>query len=168
MLDMRWLTTVVLLGAFASAEAQESKTPQGPDFRPLEFLVGSCWIGTFPDGKVTDEHCFEWVYDKKFIRDRHVARGGAPYQGETIYGWDPATKRLSYTYWNSAGITIVGQVNATPEGVVFPSRYATANGDVEIEAVWTRVGNDAYRVVQRQRVDTGWKTIMTMQLSRKP
>jgi len=37
---------------------------QRPDaaFQPLDFLAGSCWRGTFPDGKATDAHCFDWVY----------------------------------------------------------------------------------------------------------
>ena len=65
-------------------------------------MVGDCWVGTFPDGKATDEHCFEWVYDRKFIRDRHVVRNGeAPYFGEALYGWDAKEKRLAFWYWNS-------------------------------------------------------------------
>src|SRR3954453_2757084 len=79
-----------------------------PDFRRLEFLVGSCWIGTFPDGKATDEHCFEWVYDRMFIRDKHVVRGGPPYEGESLYRWDPVAKRIAYWYWSSPGLVVTG------------------------------------------------------------
>ena len=164
---MRWSAGVMLAGALYGVPGLVAQQPQGADFGPLEFLVGSCWIGTFPDAKKTDEHCFEWVFDRKFIRDRHVVRGGAPYQGETIYGWDPTAKRLSFWYWNSDGLLTVGRVEYTPEGIVFPERYTTSKGEVELKAVWTRLGTDGYRVWQGQRTNSGWKTLWTMDLTRK-
>ena len=77
------------------------------DFSPLEFLVGNCWVGTFADGKTTDEHCFEWKYGRKFIRDHHVVRGADGsnvYEGETLYGWNPATKEISWRYVSVEGL----------------------------------------------------------------
>lgn len=162
---MPWLAALLLAGTLHGARlgAQEP----GADLRPLEFLVGSCWIGTFPDGEKTDEHCFEWMFDRKFIRDRHVVRGGEPYQGESILGWDPNAKRLGFWYWNSDGLLTVGTIEYRPEGIVFPERYTGPDGEVELNAVWTRAGPDAYRVLQRQRTGNGWKTLWTMELRRK-
>ena len=66
----RWailsLFTVPAAGAAMSADP----------YQPLAFLVGHCWKGELPGGKQSDEHCFSWIYDKKFVRDVHVARGG--------------------------------------------------------------------------------------------
>ncbi len=45
----------------------------------------------------TDEYCFEWVFDRKFVRDKHVVRGGEPYEGESLYVWDLKTKRISFS-----------------------------------------------------------------------
>jgi hypothetical protein len=42
---------------------------------PLAFLAGSCWKGEFAEGGSFDRHCFEWAYDGKFLRDRHVVTG---------------------------------------------------------------------------------------------
>jgi hypothetical protein len=84
---MRLPTRLTALAAFSALSSIPISQPSAPDFRPFEFLVGDCWVGSFPDGKATDEHCFEWVYDRKFIRDRHVVRNGeAPYFGEALYG----------------------------------------------------------------------------------
>ena len=55
-------------GWSAAAQAPEASSP----LAPLAFLAGHCWKGPFPDGKRHDEHCFEWFYDGKFLRDRHV------------------------------------------------------------------------------------------------
>jgi hypothetical protein len=139
-----------------------------PDFRPLEFLVGSCWAGTFPDGKQTDEHCFEWVFDHKFIRDRHVVRNGkAPYAGETLYGWNVRQKQLAFWYWNSEGEVLTGTVEYHAENIVFPTRYETEKGTVELRATWTRTGPDSYRVEQSRRQGDEWTPLWAMELRRK-
>ena len=162
---MRVFSLVLLLVTTASSVGLAQQSPP-VDFSPLAFLVGSCWIGTFPDGKQTDEHCFEWVYDKKFIRDRHVVRGGQPYQGETLYGWDPREKQLSFWYFNSDGQVIRGEVENTQEGLVFPERITTPEGEVELKSVWTRQGENGYRVWQGQRTGETWKTLWTMEFKR--
>jgi hypothetical protein len=165
---MRLPTGLTALAMFSALSLFD--LPQGPtpDFRPLEFLVGDCWVGTFPDGKQTDEHCFEWVYDRKFIRDRHVVRNGkAPYAGETLYGWDAKQKRLAFWYWNSDGEVLVGTVEYRPDSIVFPTRLETEKGTVELRATWTRTGPDSYRVAQSQRAGEAWKPLWAMELKRK-
>src|SRR3569623_1224459 len=89
---------IALIVLVLAAPALRAQRP----LRPLEFLVGNCWRGTFPGSPQTDEHCFEWVFDRKFVRDRHVVRGGQPYGGETIYYWDVQQKRVAITNWNTA------------------------------------------------------------------
>jgi hypothetical protein len=159
---MRWSSAIAASVMLALSSASLHAQVAAPNFAPLEFLVGSCWIATFPDGKQTDEHCFEWVFDKKFIRDKHVVRGGSPYQGETVYGIDPNTKALSYWYWTSRGQVVIGLVEYHADSIVFPSRYQGANGEVELKAVWTRVGTDGYRASTSQRAGSEWKTLFTM------
>jgi len=125
-------------------------------------------VGAFPGGKATDEHCFEWVYDRKFIRDRHVVRNGeAPYAGETLYGWDPKAKRLAFWYWNSEGEVLLGTVEYHGDSIVFPTRHETDKGTVELRATWTRTGPDRYRVEQSQRAGAAWNSLWTMELTRK-
>jgi len=144
--------------------------PQPDSFKSLEFVVGSCWLGTFPDGKQTDEHCFEWVYDKKLIRDRHVVRGGGGvlYQGETIYNWNPTAKRLEYVYWNSDGMAMPGQVEPMTDGVRFLQQYPTDKGPIDMRVIWTRGGSDSYRVQTTMRSGDTWTTVNTMEMTRRP
>ena len=161
-------TLLTAAAAFSALALFPTQQAQPPDFRPLEFVVGSCWVGTFPDGKATDEHCFEWVYDRKFIRDRHVVRNGeAPYAGEALYGWDPKAKRLAFWYWNSQGEVLLGTVEYRPESIVFPTQYETDKGTIQLRATWTRTGPDSYRVDQSQRTSDAWKPLWTMELKRK-
>src|SRR6185295_6771422 len=116
---------LLLLWLVSSAQGP---APGAGAFKPIEFVVGSCWSGTFSDGKRTDEHCFEWVFDRKLVRDRHIVRGGDPYQGETIYYWDPIEKRLAFSYWNSDGDALPGYDDPSAEGVRFFQTYHTPNG----------------------------------------
>ena len=165
---MRTRICLVVLGVLSPLFLLQSQSAGTPDYRPMEFLVGHCWVGTFPDGKQTDEHCFEWVFDHKFIRDRHVVRNGpSPYAGETLYGWDPKEKRLAFWYWNSDGEILRGTVEYTAESIVFPTQYESKNGPVELRAVWTPLGQEGYRAEEAQRVGKSWKTIMKLNFKRK-
>jgi hypothetical protein len=182
--SMHWLAGALLLGMLHhstrpgpapatpappdSAAAADSATPPGA-LAPLAFVVGSCWKGTFPDGRKTDEHCYEWMFDQKFIRDRHVVEGNGepPYRGETIFAWDAAAKRTGYWYWSSEGFLLTGAVEFREDRIVFPGHLTGPQGEVELEAIWTRRGADAYHVVQRQRTAKGWSELWTMDLTRE-
>ncbi|MEP6619154.1 MAG: hypothetical protein ABJE47_07565 [bacterium] len=152
----------------ATVAAHSASAQQVAGFKPFEPLVGHCWVGTFPDGKQTDEHCFDWVFDHKFIRDRHVVRHGAgPYEGETIYSWDAKQKRVVYSYYNSEGQVITGVVNPAPGQLVFPSHYDTPKGTVQIRAVWSALNENDYTVAQSQKSGTKWKQLWTMTMKRQ-
>lgn len=159
----RLAVIALTLGYAGSAGAQaQAASP----LAPLEFLVGSCWAGDFPGGKPTDRHCFEWMYDRKFIRDRHVVSSAPKYEGESIYSADAKTGKISYTYWSSAGLVLTGSVEEAGNTLVFPSRYSTPQGDVEIKAVWTKTGPDGYRVANFQKSGSDWKELWTMEMRR--
>jgi hypothetical protein len=159
---------VLSLVAPQAVAAQQAPSPTLTTLNSLAFLAGSCWKGTFPDNTATDEHCFTWMYDKKFLRDRHIVRNGkAPYEGETIYFRDLAARQLAYTYWSSDGDVMRGTVEARGDSLIFPTRFDAPTGPVEIKAVWTRVGADRYRVWQAQKVGGEWKPLMTMELRRQ-
>jgi hypothetical protein len=165
---MNRLTYALLAAALVAAPAAGAQSAPSSNFRPLEFLIGHCWIGTFPDGKQTDEHCFEWMYDRKFVRDRHVVRG-APvlYEGETIYSYNPKTKQISFSYYNTAGEVTAGFLEETPEGTVFPQKHQTATGTMELKTMWTRPSADTYHVWVGQKTGETWKVLWTMDLKRK-
>jgi hypothetical protein len=159
---------LALLSVPPAERTAAAESAPGARYRALEFLVGSCWIGPFPDGKSTDEHCFEWIYDRKFVRDRHVVRGAkTPYEGETIFAWDAKSQRVVFWYLNNQGGLSTGTVEQSDEGLVFPERHTTEAGVREMKAVWTRTGPDSYRVSQAERVGGEWKTLWTMDLKRK-
>jgi len=161
------LAALLVAAALASplGAAQAAKT--GP-LQPLAFLAGSCWAGPAPGGKGTDTHCFEWVFDGRFLRDRHVVRdAGAPYEGETLYAWDPQAKRLVYTYWASDGGYSTGTVAPRAEGeLVFSDHYVSSDAVLDLQSVWRRSGEDGYGVEVSRRDGESWKPMWTSQMKR--
>lgn len=157
------LAAVLTLAARVDAQAPVSHSA---DFGALASLVGSCWRGTFPDGKQTDEHCFEWMLDRQFIRDRHVVRGGKLYAGETIDMWDAAAKQLAFWYWNTEGQLMTGRGTPTADGIDFLTRLPGPTGDTELKATWTPTGPDGFRIWNGQRANGGWKELWTMEMRR--
>ena len=130
-----------------------------PQLQPLAFLAGQCWSGPFPGGKATDEHCFEWVYGGRFLRDRHIVRGGEnPYRGETLYYWDPAGKAIAYIYFNSDGGVSRGNARADGDTLVFPSERHTLEGGAVREhgTTWKREGDDRYVAITNELRDGKW------------
>ena len=164
---MRSSLAIILLALSSQPVPAQSTTPE--HYQPLAFLVGSCWTGTFPNGKATDEKCFEWVFDRKFIRERHIVRGQPdPYAGETLFAWDPKAKRVVFTYWNSLGGVSTGSAEYGTEGIVFPERHVTDSGVREMKAVWKQLGPDRYSVWQGEKAGGQWKTLWTMEFRRLP
>ena len=144
----------------------------GTAYEPLAFLVGHCWKGTFPDGKKTDEHCFSWIYDGKFVRDEHVVRKGAGQPdgfGESIYMWDAPSGQLQYLYIESAGGFSRGTVSSQADALVFPAATYSENGRVQTyRSRWQRVGSDAYDVVTEFRDGDRWVPGFTIHMQKQP
>lgn len=123
--------------------------PESP-YQPLEFLAGHCWKGALADGKRTDEHCFSWIYERKFLRDEHTVRGAghADNLGESIYYWNSSTKQIEYLYIESQGGISRGAVTADKDALVFPATKYVENGQVQIyRSRWQRSGDHAYDVI---------------------
>ena len=142
----------------ATAVPALAAAPTAP-YQPLGFLVGHCWKGTFADGKVTDEHCFSWIYGGKFVRDEHVVhRDGAPDGfGESIYVWDAAAGRLEYLYIESAGGYSRGTVTTDGDALVFPAAGYRENGAEQVyRSRWQRAGADAYDVTTEFQARGQW------------
>ncbi len=136
-------------------------------FQSLGFLAGHCWKGTFPDGKQTDEHCYEWDYGGKFLRDRHIV-GNGPYGGETIYWWDAEARMLSYQYFNADGGVSRGTVEARDGALQFPEeRYSGENGVQVFRSQWRQDGSDAYLVLTEMQVKDTWKEAWRMRLAKQ-
>ena len=137
-----------------------SPRPQtgAPDLSPLQFLLGHCWSGQFPGNGPTDTHCFDWLFAKSSIRDHHVVSSTPKYEGETIYSWDAASNAIAFRYWSNAGLVLDGTVEQHGDTLVFPSHYVKDDGTrVDMRAVWTRVGTDAYRAESSALEGGEWK-----------
>ena len=159
----------VLTGMLCGAPTLRAQEPTAGNLSPLEFLAGHCWVGKFGDGKTTDEHCFEWKYGRHFIRDHHVVRGAdgtQVYEGETLYGWNPATKEIMWRYVSIEGLIMDGTVARQDDKLVFPARYPTPAGVTESKAVWT-VRPDGYTAVNSVRSEAGWKEQFRVEFRRK-
>ncbi|MEM8817782.1 MAG: hypothetical protein AAGE85_18360, partial [Pseudomonadota bacterium] len=117
------------------------------ELQPLQFLIGACWAGQFPDGARTDVHCYESVFEGMHLRDRHAVTGGATtYRGETVYSWSGDRQTIAYVYWNSYGGVSTG--TATPDSgkIAFPDEsYTGPNGaTITISSSWENITADGY------------------------
>lgn len=141
-------TVVVAGGAVAPSGAQTSRNtpPPASPLSPLAFLAGSCWKGTFAGRNVTDEHCFKWIYNGRFLRDHHIVVGDSvPYEGETTYAWDAGQKQIVYWYIALPGFYSHGTVAPSDSALVFRDSLQTSQAR-QLRTTWRRTDADAYTV----------------------
>ena len=154
--------------AASSASAADAPSP----YAPLAFLAGHCWQGALPgDKKDVDTHCFSWIYGDRFVRDVHVVHGEGhkDYSGESIYYWDSAAKKLQYLYFENAGGTSKGDVEAGDKELVFPAATFQEGGKTQTyRSRWTHSGSDAYDVVTEFKKGDGWTPGWTVHMQRLP
>lgn len=140
-----------------------------PHFQPLAYLVGHCWRAPFADGKQRDLQCFESLYDGKLVGNSHMVQGSDPlYEGQTIFSWDEANRRIRFHYFTSAGAVSEGHFVANADGTMtIPERHVGKDGAVtELENLYQRDGEHTYRVVTRQKTAGGWKEVMSLRYVR--
>ncbi len=160
------IASAILLSVAASAQA----APMA-DLKPMAFLAGHCWKGTFADGLQTDEHCFAWLYGGRALRDTHTVRapGKPDYVGETTYFPNTATKTVQYVYIENLGGISQGLVESADDGLAFPATDYVANGQAMTYRVrWTRIGDDAYEAWSEAKSPAGWATMFKLVLHREP
>jgi hypothetical protein len=152
--------TASAAAALLSLTALPAPAAAPSPYQPLAFLVGHCWKGTFPDGAVTDEHCFSWIYGGKFVRDEHIVhrgQGKPDGYGESIYLWDESSSKLEYLYIESAGGYSRGTVSEEPGALVFPPATYVESGESQTyRSRWQRSGSDAYDVVTEFQAGDRW------------
>jgi hypothetical protein len=162
---MRRLLAAIALPLFAATAAAD--TPEL--LKPMAFLAGHCWKGTFPDGKATDEHCFSWMYGGRVLRDTHtVRRTGQPDGvGESTYYVDSAGNHVDFLYIESSGGFSRGTVESLPEALLFPDTKYISDGEALIyRARWTRQDDRAYEAWSEAQTDKGWATMFKLVMTR--
>ena len=161
--------TVLALSSSASAATMPSDAPSIDALKPLAFLAGHCWKGTFADGKRTDEHCFAWMYGGRMLRDTHTVRtpGKADAVGESTYYLNSASNHVEFLYVESTGGFSRGTVESLPEALIFPDTQFIEDGQALVyRARWTPQGADAYEAWSEAQTADGWQTMFKLVMKR--
>jgi len=163
---MRRLLAALALTCLATTAA----AAEPPELlKPLSFLAGHCWKGTFPDGQATDEHCFAWMYGGRVLRDTHTVRkaGQPDALGESTYYVDSAGNHVEFLYLENSGGFSRGTVESLPEALLFPdTRYISDGEALVYRARWTRQDDRAYEAWSEAETDTGWATMFRLLMKR--
>jgi len=162
-------TLSLLLAAAAALAAPASAFAIEPHFKPLEYLVGHCWRARFKNGQ-QDVQCYRALYGGKLLQSTHVVEGSQPrYEGMSVFSWDAAHKRVRYHYFTSTGAVSEGYFDNRAEGIVIPERHVGDDGKVtELETSYERDGDDAYKVVTREKTAQGWVERWSLRYLREP
>lgn len=164
------VAVLVLPSSLVAAAGDPAPSAAAVEENPLAALAplaGSCFMGTFADGRTRDFICYEWVFGGKFLRSRHRVIGGAgPYSGETLISWDAASGRYAFDYYNSAGGIVRGWFTAVEGGFDFPSEKVQMQGaPAELRSTW-RWTERGYHAASEKLTDAGWSPFMAIDFVR--
>jgi hypothetical protein len=160
-------TLLFAAAAFAAASAAEPQRPADP-LQALASFAGHCYKGALAGGKDTDEHCFQWMYGGKALRDVHTVRGAShpDYLGETTYYWDSGARRIEYLYVENAGGIMRGTVEPAEGAIVFPAATYVADGQaLTLRVRWT-LGADGYEAWSEMQEKGAWTTMFKVRMAR--
>lgn len=160
----------IALGGIVTIAAMHKSTAQtatpSANLEPLAFLAGSCWKGTFAGRNVTDEHCFKWIYNGRFLRDHHMVVGDSvPYEGETTYAWDAAQKKIVYWYIALPGFYSHGTVARVDSVLLFDDSLRTTQAR-QLRIEWHRSGADSYTIRVEDVTDATPRELWSMEMKR--
>lgn len=130
-----------------------------PALEPLAFLAGHCWQGALPGTSDIDQHCFTWLYDGKYLRDRHQVRRGdkVVYEGESTYYWNSVAKQVEYFYVTAAGGHSQGKMALEGGALEFPETSLVTGGkEYGVRSRWTRAGDNGYDVLREYKSGDAW------------
>ena len=136
----------------AIALAQPESQP-GAHFQPQAFLAGSCWKGTFPDGKQSTSTASNGSTAggscATGTRSPAVPRLTAEKRSITS---DTPSKSVHYLYINMLGGNSRGTVMVKDGVLVFPEEtYSDGKQQQTYRSSWRRDGDDAYFVLTEVR-----------------
>lgn len=159
---------------FATAvQAQPAAPGRLPDgaFSWLAGLAGHCWRAAYPDG-TSDTQCYGVQFDR-FMRGTieivaPPAAGRQPYRGDSLLAWDAERSEIAFRYWGSAGN--LGEVVGTlADGDIVFTPVSGPSGEAPATRnVWTRIDDDAYRVVRQRRSGDTWVDVLSVTYARLP
>lgn len=153
---------MLLSPRLASAqEAAEAKDVL-PGLGWLADLSGSCWTGTTSEGKMKDTQCYGTQYGK-FLRGTIQLSnlgedpGKAPYEGDSVWAWDPKQKKISFYYWSSAGTFGVSEGSVEGEMIRFPDPPKVDARQPPTRSTWIRLDENSFKVIREKRIKGAWK-----------
>jgi steroid delta-isomerase-like uncharacterized protein len=84
----------------------------------------------------------------------HGSQPVANFEGDSVYAWNPQSKRVQYSFWASDGTYGTGEMYAEREQLIFPPSAADAPG--AMRSVWRRVDADSFVVTREKRQGDAW------------
>jgi hypothetical protein len=70
------------------------------------YLIGGTWTTTIEGNRL--EHMYRWTLDKHFL---YNPRSGEPYGGLAVFGYDPASEKLTFWHFQNDGLIGLSRIS---------------------------------------------------------
>lgn len=145
---IRLIPCVLLLVSARFQDAEPKSVVEG--LQPLSFLIGA-WTGQGESptlGKYVEEHVFEWMHDRHFIRAEYTLKAGdrVAWTSTSIIGFDAAKKKLvAFVFGKNGAIAQTEEVPSGKKDVwVFEGKVSGLGAIAEDRVTQTKVDEDTF------------------------
>jgi hypothetical protein len=158
----RWLPllTIALAGLAHAADAV-------PGFGWFADMAGSCWVGTFPDGKTEHRQCYTTQFGRFLrgtaeLRVRENDKLQLVFEGDSLFTWDEGRRKIVYYIWGSDGSHRQLEAGFLGDELAFPVPDRNDATKVAYRSVWRRTDTDTFEVRRERPSGDGWTTELTV------
>jgi hypothetical protein len=152
----RWLPllTIALAGS-----AQAAGTL--PGFGWFAGMAGSCWVGTFPDGKTEHRQCYTTQFGRFLrgtaaLRVRQEGELQLVFEGDSVFAWDESRRKIVYYIWGADGSHRQLEAEYLGDELAFPVPDKSDATKVAYRSVWRRIDSDTFEVRRERPSGDGW------------
>lgn len=130
-------------------------------------LVGSCWVGKFPDGRTRHTQCYTSQFDR-YLRGTAVLsteQGGVAkdqFSGDSLFALDESSGRIVYYIWGSNGSHGRHEAHYSGDELVFPIARKDDPAVTGYRSVWRRIDAETFEVRRETPDGDGWDTELTV------
>lgn len=170
------LAAAALLAACAQLPAPATAPPAAapaplPALAPIAHWAGGRWVGTFEAGgrRFTLTRTYAWSFDGRMLIGKSFGeRDGKPVQSrETVYYWNPETRRIEFMDFIDGGGYGLGWLEAR-DGQIYMDVKVVGNAAHPSWRAWIKEEKDSQVIRVEALRDGKWADFGTYPYRRQP
>jgi hypothetical protein len=136
-------------------------------------VAGACWVSVssltvVPSTRSATSQFGKFLRGTASLSSRGNDDIRLQFEGDSIFAWDEAAKRIVYYIWGSDGSHSLMEAYFIGDELAFPVASRKEPSQIAYRSVWRRVTENTFEVWRERPGPNGWGTELTVVYHRSP